>query len=180
VIKAVALLLATTLAFGISIYFMQQAVGPSSPWMALMLVFCFFGLARIAEPIVMLPVPAGIRAVRPWESQRGLYGSLAVPQFGSLLRDTPLRLFNASVYVSARTDIRRQIESAEAIHFWAAVLLLPYLLYCAWSGRWAILFWLVIFQIVGNLYPIMHLRLVRGRLERVERRAGRQVSAPHG
>ena len=153
---------------------MQSAVGLASPWMALTVFFCFLGLARMAEPIYMLSVPGRLREIRPWELEGGVYRRLAVPEFGALLRDTPLRLLNPAVYVSRRRrgllDLCRQVASAEAIHFWGALLLVPYLVYCAWRGMWAVLGCFLALQVLGNAYPIMHLRSVRGRLERVRAR----------
>lgn len=167
-------LLATCAAFGGSFLFLRRA-GLAAPWMALLAFLCFLGLARVAEPIVRLSVPEALQALRPWELEGEVYRSLAVPQFGAMLRDTPLRVLNSSVYLTeGRRDpvgVLRQVESAEAIHFWGAVLLVPWLAWCALSGRWVVLACFLLVEIVGNAYPIMHLRAVRGRLECVRRRA---------
>src|SRR4029077_20454409 len=98
--KHVTLLVATVLAFGVSMLMMQRAVGLASPWMALMAVFCFLGLAKVADPIYALKVPASGRELRPWESRGAVYRKLGVPGFGALLRNTPLRVLNTTVYVS--------------------------------------------------------------------------------
>ena len=177
------LLLATVLAFGVSLGMMQRAVGLASPWMALMVFLCFLGLAKVAEPLWMLKLPKGLRPLRAWELQGRVYRRLAVPGFGALLRDTPLRLLNTRVYVSRSSrdplDVCRQVESAEAIHFWGALLLAPCIVAYAWIGRWAAVGGFLLLQVLGNAYPIMHLRWVRGRLERVgTRRAG--LAAPTG
>ena len=169
-------LIATALAFAFSLAMFQQAVGPTSPWMALLVMLCFLGLAKMADPIFVLRVPQSLRSLRPWELKGKTYRRLKVPEFGALLRNTPLRLLNTTVYLTGeRPDLNhifRQVESAEASHFWAAVLLTPYLLYCAWTGRWVVFgVFLVLIQIVGNVYPILHLRWARGRLERMRRRA---------
>jgi hypothetical protein len=172
--KHVILLLVTLVAFGVSAYFLQQVIGLASPWMGLLLMLSFLGLARIAEPLYRLKVPDSLRQIHPWELHGGLYRTLQVPEFGALLRDTPLRLLNPSVYVSReRRDpvfICRQVEAAEASHFWAALLLIPYLVLCTWSAKWFILACFLSVEILGNIYPIMHLRSVRGRLDRVCRR----------
>lgn len=169
-IKHASVLLATFLAFGVSVLMMRQVIGFGSPWMVLMLFLCFLGLAKVAEPIYMLKLPKGVRAIRPWELQGSLYRSLGVARFGALLKNTPLRLLNTSVYVSSNrrdpSSIARQVESAEAIHFWAAVLLMPYLAFGLWTGQWAVLAGFAVVQVLGNAYPIMHLRHVRGRLDR--------------
>jgi hypothetical protein len=123
--------------------------------------------------------------VRPWELQGELYRGLAVPQFGALLRNTPLRVLNTSVYFApGRPDplqVRRHLESAEASHFLAAVLLVPYVIFCGWSGWWGVVAGFLIVEIVGHVYPILHLRWVRGRLERArsvqDRRKARPVEA---
>jgi hypothetical protein len=173
--KHVTVLLATLLAFGVSTYFLRQVIGLASPWMGLLLMLCFLGLARIAEPLYRLKMPDGLRQIRPWELNGGLYRTLRVHEFGALLRDTPLRLLNSSVYVSRnRRDplsTCRQVEAAEASHLWAALVLVPYLVFCTWSAAWASAGGLVLVEILGNAYPIMHLRSVRGRLERVSLRA---------
>ncbi|HEY2629227.1 MAG TPA: hypothetical protein VGI57_08865 [Usitatibacter sp.] len=171
--KHVAVLLATSIAFGFSLVMMQRAIGLDSPWMVLLLFLCFLGLAGIAQPVYILKVPAGLRTLRPWEREGAIYRKFGVPAFGALLRNTPLRFLNSSVYVStARRDLGRvvrQLESAEAIHFWGAVLLVPYLVFSVWHGKWAVLAAFGLVQVIGNAYPIMHLRMVRGRLERMLR-----------
>ena len=173
--KNVVILIATVLAFGVSLAMLWQVIGIASPWMACMVMLCFLGLAKMAEPLYALRVPAGLRSIRPWEWRGGPYERLAVPRFGALLRDTPLRLLNTAVYLSrGRRDppaIARLVESAEASHFYAALLLVPWMACYAWTGRWAAFAGLLLVQVVGNAYPIMHLRSVRGRLERIGRRA---------
>ena len=173
-VKHVVMLVATVAAFGVSMYLLQTAIGPRSPWFAFMVLLCFLGLAKIADPVYRLKVPRGLWRLRPWELAGDVYRRLGVAQFGALLRNTPLRVFNLEVYVSRhRGNLPRiygLIEAAEAAHVWSAVLLLPYLAYCAWSGRWEVFAWFVVAQVVGNAYPIMHLRMVRGRLDRVLRR----------
>jgi hypothetical protein len=172
--KHVAILLATVVAFGFSLWMLQQVIGFASPWMALMLFFCFLGLAKVAEPIYMLKLPACVRKLRPWELHGDAYRRLGVPAFGALLRNTPLRLANTTVYVSRkRRDpvlICRQVESAEAIHFWGALALLPYLVLCLLTGKWNAFAGFLMVQVIGNAYPMMHLRSARGRLERLSRR----------
>jgi hypothetical protein len=170
--KPVLVLMATVAAFAVSLLMFRQAVGSGSPWMGLMVMLCVLGTARVADPIYQPRMPGSLRDVRPWELSGDLYETLAVPQFGGLLRGTPLRLLNPEVYVSRRDPVKlvRQLEAAEAAHFWAALVIMPWLAWCAVSGRGGALAVLLVVQVVGNVYPILHLRLARGRLERVVRR----------
>ena len=63
-------------------------------------------------------------------------------------------------------QVCRLAESAEATHFWAAVLVMLYICYAFFSRQWSVVADFLV-QVVGNIYPIMHLRLVRGRLTRL-------------
>jgi len=150
-----------------------------SPWFVVVAMICFLGLAFVAQPIVMLRMPPSLRAVREWEYKGGLYQALRAPAFGRLLRRTPLRLFNMDVYlrngVADTARVGAELEAAEASHLLAAVLVLPYMIYASLLGWWTALFWVSLAQALINVYPIMHLRLARHRLERVARaRASRR------
>ncbi|MDX1996991.1 MAG: hypothetical protein SF066_04670 [Thermoanaerobaculia bacterium] len=139
-----------------------------SPWLGLLLMGTFSGLAKLAEPLFRLRLPRGLRRIRPWELAGTAYRRLRVQTFGKLLRSSPLRLLNSSVYLNRRGrdlgSLYRQVESAEAIHFWAMVLLLPYIAGALAEGQWLTGVLLVAVQLLFNVYPFLHLRTVRGRL----------------
>jgi hypothetical protein len=171
-VRSVTILVGTAVAFAFSFTMLQRALGDRSPWLGFVGMFYFLGLAKMAEPLFLLRMPAALRAVRPWEHD-GIYRWLLVPEFGRLLRRMPLRLLNPAVYVAQGTpDLAkcyRQVEAAEAAHFWAALLFTPYIGYVWLRGyfREAMIFLLV--QIFFNIYPVLHLRIVRGRLDRLLR-----------
>jgi hypothetical protein len=154
--------------FGVCFIMLARVIGYGSPWLGLLLMFYFMALAKVAEPFYMMRLPKALRAVDPG---RGIYRWFGVHHFGALLRNTPLRYLNGSVYLArgrqSLAELRHGAASSEAIHFWAAVLFTPYIAYL-WSRGFvteSLLFVLV--QLVFNVYPILHLRLVRARLERV-------------
>jgi hypothetical protein len=162
-------LVATAIGFGICFFMLQSAIGPASPWLGLLLMFYFMGLAKIAQPLFRLRIPRTLRAVRAWERSRPTYGRLGVDGFGNVLRKTPLRYLNSSVYLAGRPRdlgaFYRQVESAEAIHFWAMVLFTPYIAFI-WLQRQVVVATLfVLIQLLFNVYLILHLRTLRGRLE---------------
>ena len=100
-----------------------------------------------------------------------MYRALGVPAYGRLLRRTPLRLFNRDVYLQdGLPDTQRvgaELEAAEASHFWAAVLVVPYMVHAALAERWVALLGVSLAQALVNAYPVMHLRLSRHRLDRL-------------
>jgi hypothetical protein len=59
------------------------------------------------------------------------------------------------------------VENAEAAHFWAALATFPYLVFLLGKGAWSTFFAVAAFNVVGNVYPLLHLRRVRFRLERI-------------
>ena len=142
----------------------------TSPWFVFVAMVCFLGLTFAAQPAVMLRMPGPLRTIREWEREGGLYRAMGVSAFGRLLRRTPLRLFNRDVYLrNGLRDTARvfaELEAAEASHFLDAMLVLPYMVYLATQGAWTILLWFTLAQVLINLYPVMHLRLTRHRLDR--------------
>lgn len=169
-------LLAVMLAFGVSFVLLGRVIGVTSPWLVLLLMFYFLGIAKVAEPLFMLKIPSALRPLRYWEREGDVYRRLGVFSFGRLLRQTPLRYLNSAVYLDRECrqplQVRLQAESAEATHFWAAVLFTPYVALAAITGKWSIVTWFSLAQVLVNVYPILHLRHARGRLDRTIRRIG--------
>jgi hypothetical protein len=143
----------------------------SSPWFVVVAMICFLGLMFVAQPLVMIRMPRPLRRIRAWEVEGRVYRALAVPAYGRLLRRTALRLFNRDVYLhNGLRDTRRvgaELEAAEASHFWAAVLVVPYMVHAGLSGMWGGLIGISLAQVLVNVYPVMHLRLSRHRLNRL-------------
>lgn len=166
-------LLAVAAAYGIALVAARRVLGFSlaSPWFVCVAMVCFLGLAFMTRPVVQLRMPRPLRGIRAWETPRGFYRLLGVARSGRVIRRTPLRLLNRDVYLKAgpreMPRLKADLEAAEASHFWAAVLVVPYMVYAAVRGAWSALFWVSLAQVLVNAYPIMHLRLARGRLDRL-------------
>lgn len=162
--------------FGVCFAMLASVIGIRSPWLGLLLMFYFMGLAKVAEPLFMLRLPQSLRAVDSRLIKQRAYRWLGVRGFGALLRKTPLRYLNHSVYLAggklSLAELDRKAESTEAIHFWAAVLFTPYIVYIWSRGLIAETVLFLFVQVVFNVYPILHLRIVRARLSRVKRAAG--------
>ncbi|HEY2396451.1 MAG TPA: hypothetical protein VGH81_10805 [Rudaea sp.] len=166
-------LLAVAAAFAISLALLRRVVGLTSPWFALMTMFDVLGLVAFARPLFLLKLPGFLQREREWETKGRLYKALGVPAFGVLLRRTPLRYLNPLVYLKRCPDpsiVQGQIESAEAAHLLAATLLVPYMTYAGVHGWWSAVAWLMVAQIGVNLYPVLHLRWVRVRINRLHHR----------
>jgi len=174
-------LMATVLVFGASFALLGSVIGMNSPWLMLLLMFDLLGIAKVAEPLFRLKMPGPLHSVRRCERAGNAYRRLGVPEFGKLLRRSPLRYLNAGVYLAARhgdlDEVRVRAEGSEANHFWVAVLFTPYVLYAALEHQWQVAAWFTLAQVVVNVYPILHLRHVRERLARTLARMDRRRSA---
>lgn len=180
--RAVLLLTAAGVGFAVSFVMLREAIGTDSPWLCLFLMFCILGMGKIAEPLFLLRMPGSLRPIRAWERSGTVYRGLGVKAFGRLLRSTPLHDLNRQVYLSRqRADaqhVMRLVESAEASHFWAALPLLPGIAITLATGQFLTATVLILVQVFFNLYPILHLRLVRERLGRYVVAAGRKRRFP--
>ena len=164
--------------FGFCDVMWVRVVGIRSPWLGLFSMFYFMGIAKSAEPQLLFRMPSALRTVGPDLARRDRQDRWGIRRFGALLRNTPLRYLNSAVYRTGREQsfsaLSRRLESAEAIHFWAAVLFTPYIVYILSRGLLAEAGLFVLIQLAFNLYPILHLRLVRARLSRFQARPGGQ------
>lgn len=155
--------------------------GADSPWLGLFCMFYVMGTAKSAEPQILFRMPDGLREVDPNAIHAGVRNRWGVQSFGAFLRNTPFRYLNRSVYLTSQQHdfpaVLRKLESAETIHFWAAVLFTPYIVYIAARGLYAYAWLFVLIQVAFNLYPILHLRLVRARLTRLVEAKGRNGCA---
>jgi len=163
-------LLGVVVVFAVSFALLSAVIGLASPWLGLLLMFYFLAIAKVAEPLFVLRMPRALYPLRRWELEGDLLRRLRVLSFGRLLRRTPLRYLNSRVYLDRQgrdfLKVRRQAESAEASHFWAALLFTPCIALAAANGKWETVAGFSAAQLLVNVYPILHLRHVRGRLDR--------------
>jgi Glycosyl-4,4'-diaponeurosporenoate acyltransferase len=162
---------------------LAQVIGYTSPWIALLLMFDLVAVAKVAEPLFVLRMPAILGRLRPWEYTGMFYRQVGVRLFGTVLRNTPLRFLNTGVYLSSNVKdlhgLYRRVASSEASHFWAALLFLAYIAYLYLSGQPRIATGFFAVQVLFNIYPILHLRLLRARLDEILQRQERRVELAH-
>lgn len=178
--RSAVLFCVTAIVFAVCFTMLKAVIGGESPWLGLLLMFYFMGLAKVGEPLFVFRMPSFIREVRDWEAKGDVYQRMGVQRFGQLLRASPFRLLNTSVYLANRPwdlhSLYRHAASFEATHFWAALLFTPYIAFVWARGEGAIAALFLVIQVLFNIYPILHLRLLRGRLAPILARDGRRMS----
>jgi hypothetical protein len=171
--RAWAAMAVVALAFAASLAACASFFGYDSPVFGVGLVTAVLGLVASGRSVAPLPRP-GDHPVAGWETDGVVFRILGIDLFGAMLRRRPLRYLNPVVYVRAqRRDLAALAASmlaAERIHFWALVLTAPFIICWMWRGSMALLAWVAAFHLLMNIYPILHLRRARGRVERVIRR----------
>lgn len=188
---SIAVLVLVTIAFAISLTLFQQITPVTSPSFVFLAMFVFMGWIAFARPLLVLPIPPPFRRLHKWEYAGAIYRHTGSIWFGHILRTTHLRYLQPLVYLNQKSltprEVWRQIEGAEAVHWWAIVLTLPYLVYATVIGEIEIVGFFLIAHLGLHLYPIMHLRHVRTRMDRhFEKKATRsgrssasEMTEPH-
>ena len=103
--------------------------------------------------------------------------------FGQVLRRTRLRHLGGSVYLSECGNragcVLGGIEADEAIHSGALLFCTPLVLIWCVRGFWSPVVSSLAMNLILNVYPILHLRLTRYRLQRYAREAAAKLDLLH-
>ena len=74
---------AVILVFGASFALLSTVIGITSPWLALLLMFYFLVIAKVAEPLFLLSMPRALYQIREWERE----GVVSTDADGFTLKD---------------------------------------------------------------------------------------------
>ena len=115
-------------------------------------------------------LPASYYATRSFEEDGRLYDYLGMRWYRRLLRPMlwsvkPTRLRSDS---DARETMIRATYNPEAGHLLIFIVIIGITFWALASGWWASVAWLLFFNLLHNVYPILSMREVRARLNRRE------------
>ncbi|MEP7154766.1 MAG: hypothetical protein ABI905_03270 [Betaproteobacteria bacterium] len=155
--------------FGATLFFVARFSGIHSAFFLLVLAAAGLAFSAVLEKVLNCGLSASTSdATMPEPTKFELPG---VTVFGQVLRRTPLRLLNPSVYFNASQKdwpaVLEQADRARAIHFYSFLFTIPLMVWAIWNfDLWAFGA-LALFQLLLNLYPMLHLRSVRRRIVRM-------------
>ena len=133
-------------------------------------------LVWLMHHVVQFSFSPGYYRLQPFEIDGGLYERLGVETFKWLLFKSRIERLNTSVRLSyGRTglqDLERGIREAETDHVIALLVMVVITIHAAMNARWALVGWLLLANVVANVYPIMLQRHNRARLLPVLARFG--------
>jgi Glycosyl-4,4'-diaponeurosporenoate acyltransferase len=169
-----------------------RVFGARSAWFALAVVWLPLGWFALLGRILalrrpVLRLPAYVHALRAVEADGRVYELAGVRVAKRLLRRGPLAVGAPDLHLPAEPTpanlavLDGRMRQAEAIHDILVVVTLAVAVSAAVRGWWAAAGWLLLFNIVFNVYPAMLQRYNRARLaqrfglplRQPQRRAGR-------
>ena len=166
------LIVLLTISCGVAIWivlFTASGAGINSPLTAFCAVCVALGIVVVNSSTIRWSLPKALYPIRIWEASGAAYMIFGVSICGALLRRRPFRYLNTSVYIGEHranlTKTHANILKAETAHFWALTFTAPLLCYEIACQCWHGLGWLILFNMFFNVYPGLHLRQVRARLE---------------
>jgi hypothetical protein len=115
-------------------------------------------------------LPASYYVTRPFERGGRLYDYFGVRWYQRLLRRVLWSLDPALLRSQrdARQTMIRATQDPEAGHLVIFVVIIGITLWPLVSGRWDTAAWLLLFNVLHNLYPVLSVRQIRARLQRRE------------
>lgn len=125
-------------------------------------------LVWLTRHVVRFAFPPGYYRLQPCENDGRLYRHLGVGAFKWLLSKSGVELLNFSARLSnGRTGLHgleRGIREAETDHAIALLIMVAIIIHAVTNAWWALSGWLLVANVVANLYPIMLQRHNRARL----------------
>lgn len=156
----------------------RSAIFPifDSPGGAVLIYGLAMVLVWLVRQVVPFVLPPRYYRLQQVEHDGRLYRRLGVVTFKRLLVKSRIELLNVSARLShGRTGLQgleRGIRQAETDHAIALLVMLLITIYAGMNARWALAGWLLLANVVANVYPIMLQRHNRARLLPVLRKLG--------
>lgn len=150
-----------------------HSLGFRSAVFALVANWLIVAWAAVASPPLRWSLPERYFQLRRWECDGQVYRWCGVRVFGALVRRPPVRWLSPELYLQGRRSQLLRVwqgsRRAEAVHVWLFGFSLLLTLFAMGCGWWDAALWLLAFNVLLNLYPVLHQRYIRGRLDRVKR-----------
>ena len=140
------------------------------------LMAVLFWLSELRAP----RLPESLHRLRSWETDEA-FARLGVPHFRSTLLASPFAGLNRDLKLdgggSDLTALYEQMARAEANHLIAFVATAGLTVVYGVVSDWRLVPWFIVFNLLGNGYPVLLQRMNRGRVVGIlNRRRARQAS----
>ncbi len=184
-LRGFAVVAAGTVATVVAILSFAKAFDAYPAVNAAMVVMLSTGWVAVLHSVVPLPLPRSVLCVRAGEFALLESRWSGVRAIGYILRSAPLRGLGGQVYMDGLKGnvnaLLPGLYSAETVHLWALLVCCPWFVVWGAQGHWTSLASGVSVNVLINVYPVLHLRYVTGRIGRHGlKRRGRRPGGTDG
>ncbi len=164
-----AFVVATVIAVFCAVYTVDS-FGFQGPFSALVINWIAMSWVAIVGQFITFSFGSDFYRPKPFEQNGQVYERLGISLFKKIVRRGPLSIFSPTIRmpkertISALRSLDNEMRKAEAGHVVILVLMLLLTLYPLLQGWLDTVFWMVLFNVLINGYPIMLQRYNRIKL----------------
>lgn len=176
ILKKLTLFMGATIAASFLIVWSLDEFGFRSPISVLVVNWMVLSWIATVTLIAHLSFPAAYYATRPFERTGQFYERVGIRVVKKLLRRGPLRIFSPTLQfpkektVSALRNLDNEMRKAETAHMLTFIVMLLLFGYAVVEGWLDVVLWMLLFNILINVYPIMLQRYNRTKLQELIRK----------
>ncbi|MGE5262596.1 MAG: hypothetical protein ACM3S0_04375 [Acidobacteriota bacterium] len=171
ILKKLALFMVATIAAIVLIAWSLDSFGFRSPISALLVNWMVLSWTATETLLAHLSFPPAYYDTKPFERTGQLYERIGIRLVKKLLRRGPLRILSPTLQfpkektVSALRNLENEMRKAETAHALTFILMLWVVGYAAVKGWLDAVIWMLLFDVLINVYPIMLQRYNRIKLQ---------------
>ncbi len=171
ILKKAVTFVAATMAAGLLIAWSLHAFGFRSPVVAFIVNWMVMACVATLFLVVRVSLPSTYYEARPFERSGRVYECIGIRLVKKFLRRGPLRILSPRLRlpkektVVTLRNLQNEMRKAETAHVLTLVLMLLLIGYSAVKGWLDAALWLLLFDLLLNVYPIMLQRYNRIKLD---------------
>jgi len=161
ILKKLTLLMMATIAAIFFIAWSLDSFGFRSPISALVVNWMVLSWISTVTLVAHLSLPSAYYDTKPFERTGQLYERVGIRLVKKLLRRGPLRILSPTLQfpkektVAALRNLENEMRKAETAHTLTFILMLMWVGYVAVNGWLDAVLWILLFNVLINVYPIM-------------------------
>ncbi len=169
--KKVALFIAVTVIVVFLMIWSLDAFGFRSPVAAFLINWLVMSWLALSALSIPFPLPPDYYTIKAFESSGQLYERLGIRLFKKLVRRGPLSIFSPTLRfpkektTAALQRLDQEMRKAEAIHVFIFVVMGLFISFAVLKGWFDAAGWLLLFNVLINVYPVMLQRYNRIKLQ---------------
>lgn len=148
-----------------------QAFDWRSPLFAFLVNWLVMSWIATSSEVIQVAFAPGYYAIQPFEQRGRLYERLGIRMFKRLVRRGPLAIFSLNLRFPAEKTVpallllEGKMRNAETMHVLIFLLMFLFIGYALFQGWLDAVGWLLLFNCLLNVYPVMLQRYNRIRLQ---------------